>query len=318
MSGQRIEGYKHFVTKIWNAARLCLMNTEDFPGGDLKLKKEDYSLCDRWILARLNRTVAETTKALDEYRFNDACSTIYSFIWHEFCDWYLELIKPALYGKDHPKKKLAAQETMLRVLKTAAQLLHPFMPFVTEEIWYRVVGDGSSVMVSLFPAEDPALRDDLAEKEMGMIIDVVGIIRNIRGEKGIAPSKKLKVLLSAADTALIPLLEDGRDFVSNMARLEDLKIAGAVEDPKGAATGVAGSVKVFILLEGEIDKAGERARLQKEISRLEKDLAAVTKKLENKDFMTKAAEAVIRKEEDKNRDIQEKLGILNAALNKLG
>jgi valyl-tRNA synthetase len=318
MSEQRIEGYKHFVTKIWNAARLCLLNTEDFPGGDLKLKKEDYSLCDRWILARLDRTVAETTKALEEYRFNDACSTIYSFIWHEFCDWYLELVKPVLYGKDHPKKKLAAQETMIRVLRTAAQLLHPFMPFVTEEIWHRVVRDGSSVMVSPFPVEDPGLRDDLAEKEMGMIIDVVGIIRNIRGEKGISPSKKLKVLLSCTDKALIPLLEDGRDFISNMARLEDLKIVGAVEDPKGAATGVAGSVKVFVLLEGEIDRAGEKARLQKEISRLEKDLAAVTKKLENKDFRAKAAEAVIRKEEDKNRDIREKLGILTAALEKLG
>jgi len=318
MSEQRIEGYKHFVTKIWNAARLCLMNTEDFPGGDLRLKREDYSLCDRWILARLNRAVAETTKALEAYHFNDACGVIYSFIWHEFCDWYLELIKPALYSRENPKKRLAAQETMLRVLRTAVQLLHPFMPFVTEEIWQRVVRDGSSVMVGAFPVEDPALRDEPAEKEMGMIIDVVGIIRNIRGEKGLSPSKKLKVLLSVSDPSLIPLLEDGRDFVLNMARLEDLKIAGPVEDPRGAATGVAGPVKVFVLLEGEIDRAGEKARLEKEIARLEKDLAAVTKKLENRDFRAKAAEAVIRKEEDKNRDIREKLAILQTALKKLG
>ncbi|TSA54867.1 MAG: valine--tRNA ligase, partial [Planctomycetaceae bacterium] len=147
MSEERIEGYRRFVTKIWNATRFSMMSLEDYHAGGVEPRKDDYSLCDRWIKDRLNKTTGDVTKYLDEYKFNDAAHSIYNFVWHELCDWYLELIKPVLYGKDDPAKKLAAQQTLLMVLKASIKLLHPFMPFVTEEIWQKLGGDGNSVMI---------------------------------------------------------------------------------------------------------------------------------------------------------------------------
>ncbi|HNS53866.1 MAG TPA: class I tRNA ligase family protein, partial [Syntrophales bacterium] len=315
-SEERIEGYKHFVNKIWNAARLCMMNLEGYPDGPVSVKKEDYSLADRWIRARLNGTIADVTRSLDEYRFNDAAAHLYRFVWQEFCDWYLELIKPALYGRDNPAARLAAQETMLTVLRSSLELLHPFMPFVTEEIWQKIA-KGPSIMVAPFPTADERFKDDEAERDMGLLMEVIGSIRNIKGEKGISPSKKLKALVTTEDRSLLPLLESGAGYVVNLARLESLSIVSAGQEPKDAATGVAGPVKVFVILEGGLDRSGEKARLEKEMARVEKELAQVNRKLENPDFWQKAAQAVIDKEEAKARALNERFDILQEALRKL-
>jgi valyl-tRNA synthetase len=317
MSEERIEGYKHFVNKIWNATRLCMMNLEGYPDGPVTVKKGDYSLADRWIRARLNDTIADVTQSLDEYRFNDAAAQLYRFIWQEFCDWYLELIKPVLYGKDNPAARLAAQETMLTVLRSSLELMHPFMPFVTEEIWQKISKSGPSIMVAAFPTVDERYRDDAAERDMGLLMEIIGSIRNIKGEKGISPSKKLKALVTTEEKDLLPLLESGVGYVVNLARLESLSIISAGEEPKDAATGVAGPVKVFVILEGQLDKSGEKARLEKELAKVEKELAQVNRKLENPDFWQKAAQAVIDKEEAKARALNERYDILQAALKKL-
>lgn len=180
MSEDRIEGYRNFVNKIWNAARFSLMNLEE---GSPKapLKGEDYGLFDRWILDRMNRTVSEVTRHLDEYRFNEAASALYQFIWREFCDWYLEWIKPVLYGEAAKREKDAARDTLRKVLVTTVKLLHPFMPFVTEEIYQRVSLEEGSIMVSPFPAEDAALADEEAVSDALLLQDMVTAVRNIRG-----------------------------------------------------------------------------------------------------------------------------------------
>jgi valyl-tRNA synthetase len=318
MSEERIEGYKFFVNKIWNAAKFSLMNLEDFAPGDLKESdKADLSLPDRWILARLNRTVDEVIRGLDEYRFNEATGSLYQFVWHEFCDWYLELIKPVLYSRDCSVRRRATQQTLSRALRTILKLLHPFMPFLTEEIWQTAVADGASIMVSPYPEPDESLADEDAERRMGVIVDVITRIRNIRGEMNIAPSKKLNVVVSAPDKAMEDLLNEGREYIVNLGNLDTLTVGENLEEPKGAAVGVVGAARIFVLMEGVIDAPAEKARLEKEIARVAKDLSGVSKKLANRDFMAKAAEAVIKKEEQKYQELRDKHNVLEAALRKL-
>ncbi|MDA8126844.1 MAG: valine--tRNA ligase [Deltaproteobacteria bacterium] len=317
MSEERIEGNKYFINKIWNATRFSMMNLEDMPDDGAAVSPQDLSIADRWILSRLDKTVAEVIRGLDEYRFNDAAAAAYQFVWHEFCDWYLELVKPVLYGKDDPAARLAAQQTLLFVLKQSLQLLHPFMPFLTEEIWQTLVGDGSSIMVSAFPAVDEAKADPEAEREMGLVMEVITRIRNIRGEMNVAPSLKLKTTLSVPDAAVEATLEKGRVYITNLANLETLNVTRSQEEPKGTATAVAGPVRIYVYLAGVIDIAGEKARLEKEIARIDKDLAVVGKKLGNPAFLEKAAPDVVAKEQEKSRDLTEKRTALEAALTRL-
>ncbi|MEN6321442.1 MAG: valine--tRNA ligase, partial [Syntrophaceae bacterium] len=317
MSEERIAGYKHFVNKIWNATRFSLMNLEDYPSSEVHVSKEDESLPDRWIKHRLNCTVSDVIRSLDEYRFNDAASSIYQFIWHEFCDWYLELAKPTLYGKSAPQKRLSAQQTLLTVMKASLKLLHPFMPFMTEEIWQTMVGDGGSIMISEFPAPDSTYEDADAELNMGIIMDAITSIRNIRGEMNIAPSKKLRVIVSGPDEDSITVIKSGCDFIVNLSNLEDLTICINGEEPKNAATGIVGSLRVYVSLDGVVDIIGERARLEKEMARVARDLMVISKKLANRDFMAKAAKAVVEKEEDKFREVKEKFVVLETALKRL-
>jgi valyl-tRNA synthetase len=316
MSEERIEGYKYFINKIWNATRFSMMNLED-DSAQAVVRREDESIADRWIKARLNRTVGEVIRGLDEYRFNDATAAVYQFVWHEFCDWYLELVKPVLYGKEDTTARRTAQKTLIDVLTASLKLLHPFMPFLTEEVWQTLVADGNSIMVSAFPETDEAMSDPDAEKEMGLIMDVITRIRNIRGEMNIAPSVKLKVTLAAPADDSQATLEKGRGFIMNLANLETLSIAGETREPKGAATAVAGPVHVYVFLAGVIDVAGEEHRLQKEIARIDKDLAIVSRKLANPEFLAKAAESVVKKEQEKARSLGEKRAALDAALTRL-
>jgi valyl-tRNA synthetase len=312
MSEERIEGYKFFVNKIWNVAKFVQMNLDN----NEKTESEDEtSLADRWIKSRLNSTVSDVAKGLDEYRFNEAAAAIYQFIWHELCDWYVEMVKPVLYGKSNSSSRKAAQRTLLFVLEESLKLLHPFMPFVTEELWQHLITSEKSIMAGEFPASDDSLKDKDAEYRMGFLMGVISTIRNIRGEMGIAPSKKLKVIIKPPDDETRDVLFDGQDYIFNLSNLHALNITYD-EEPKGAATGVFSDIRIFILLEDMLDIAGEKIRLEKEIAKVSKDLAFVTKKLANRDFLAKAAEAVVSKEEEKYRELKGKHSILEAALKK--
>ncbi|TFG36988.1 MAG: valine--tRNA ligase, partial [Syntrophobacterales bacterium] len=318
MSEARIEGYQHFVNKIWNTARFTLMNLDDYAGDEADLQNKEYSLADRWIKDVFNRTTEEVIRCLDEYRFNDAAGAIYQFVWHELCDWYLEMIKPILYGKNSPESRHAAQETLSTVFEQTLKLLHPFIPFVTEEIWQKMKKERvSSIMVSRFPEENKSYEDNEAFYHVNVIKEITGNIRNIRGVMNIPPSKKLSVLVSVPDKELRSILDAGREYIIDLAKLEKLSVEGTVEEPKGVATGIVGAMKIYVFLEGMVDIAAERARLEKEMKKLERDLSIVSKKLNNRDFMEKASEAVIRKEETKFVELKEKNGNLEEALKKL-
>ena len=316
MSPERIEGYKFFVNKIWNAAKLTLNNLSDYDE-DSKLDVPD-ALPEKWIKAKLNETITDVTKSLDEYRFNDASAAIYNFIWHEYCDWYLEISKPALYGKISPEQKHATQRTMKEVFGVMMKLLHPFMPFVTEELWQTLQDSNEhSIMVSAFPVVREDWTEQEAEKEMEMLMEVITSIRNIRGEMRIPPSMKLKVLISTADEQTKKSIEGGSGYMVNLANLESLSVDVNLAEPKGVATGVIGSTRIFVPLAGIVDIAAEKARLEKELAKVTKDLEQSSRKLANRDFREKAAPEVIQKEEDKLKGFQEKFGALENALKKL-
>ena len=316
LSPERIEGYKFFVNKIWNASKLTFTNLEDFDES-AAIEVED-SLPDQWIKTKLNEAIEEVTVSLDDYRFNDAAAAVYRFIWHELCDWYLELSKPVFYGKGTPQQRLAAQKTLYEVYQKMLHLLHPFMPFLTEELWHVLNGsDKDSIMVSHFPVVNEAWKNDAAEREMEAIMEIITSIRNIRGEMRIAPSQKLNVLISVADEQNRNMIENNSSYVVNLSNLEALKVEINMVEPRGVATAVAGSTKIYVPLAGVVDISAEMARLEKELGKINKDLEQCSKKLANRDFRAKAAPDVIQKEEDKLKDLQKKFTTLEGALKKL-
>jgi len=316
LSPERIEGYKFFVNKIWNASKLTFANLEDYD--ETSSVETDDSLPDKWIRAKLNKVIEEITRSLDEYHFNEAAAALYRFVWHELCDWYLELSKPVFYGKSTPAKRRAAQKTLYEVFQKMLQLLHPFMPFLTEELWHVLRGsDKNSIMVSRFPAIQEEWKNDTAEKEMEIIMDIITSIRNIRGEMRIAPSQKLKVLISAADEKNRKMIETDKGYILNLANLELLNVEINAIEPKGVATAVSGSTKIFVPLAGIVDIFSEVTRLEKELNKISRDLQQSSKKLANRDFMSKAAPEIIQKEEDKLKEFQKKFNTLEAALKKL-
>ncbi|MBN1471326.1 MAG: valine--tRNA ligase [Syntrophaceae bacterium] len=316
LSPERIEGYKYFVNKIWNASKLTFANLEDYD--ETSSLETDDSLPDKWIRAKLYKVIEEITRSLDEYHFNEAAAALYRFIWHELCDWYLELSKPVFYGKSTPAKRRSAQKTLYEVFQKMLQLLHPFMPFLTEELWHVLRGsDHNSIMVTPFPVVQEDWKNDSAEKAMEMIMDIITSIRNIRGEMRIAPSQQLKVLISAADETNRKMIETHKGYILNLANLESLNVEINAVEPKGVATAVIGATKIFVPLAGIVDISSEATRLEKELNKLSRDLQQSSKKLVNRDFMSKAAPEIIQKEEDKVKEFQKKFNTLEAALKKL-
>ncbi|MDI6725937.1 MAG: valine--tRNA ligase, partial [Smithellaceae bacterium] len=319
MSEERIEGHRHFVNKIWNAARFSLMNLEDYSApaaNGAKLITEGASLPERWIIHRLNLVAAEICRQFDEYRFNEAASGLYQFIWHEFCDWYLELMKPTLYGKDRPEKRIAAQANLYQLLSAILKLLHPFMPFVTEEIWQTMDNRRDSIMISPYPAFDPALVDEEAAREMTLIMDIITVIRNIRGEMEIPPAKKLHVFVSIPEDVSRRVISAGSHYITHQANLASLTVENDLAEPKGSITGIVGACRIYVLLEDTIDLAKKRAKIEKELSRADKDLEQSSKKLANRDFLAKADPQVIEKEREKHRDLLHRHRILEESLKK--
>jgi valyl-tRNA synthetase len=313
MSEKRVEGYRHFINKIWNAARFSLMHlTRSYENAGL----DGSSLADRWILARLRRAAGEAAEALDTYRFNDAAAALYSFVWHEFCDWYLEAIKPALHGKLDPAAREASLSVLWRVLHDTLILLHPFIPFVTEEIWHKLPGTAGSIMSAAFPAKAGA-PDPEAEDRMGLLIQIISGIRNIRGEMGLAPGSSLDAVVFIPGEAARRTLDEHRDIIANLARLKSLTLSTNPERPKASATAVAGEATIYVLLEGILDFAKETERLEKELGKVAKELAALMKKLQNQDFLAKAPADVVAKVKDQQQGLLEKQQKLEVNLQKI-
>jgi valyl-tRNA synthetase len=318
MSEKRIEGYRHFVNKLWNAARFALMHLDQPYEA---INTNDLSLPDRWILSRLYRVTQAVAEALESYRFNDAAAGIYNFVWHEFCDWYLEAIKPALYEKEGTEKKKITLGVLWWVLHDTLILLHPFMPFVTEELWHKLPGTRGSIMQAVFPADrnkDAEIRFDTdAESHMALLIELISAIRNIRGEMNISPSLNLAVTIQTKDSKIKAAIEQYQDIIINLSKLDFCSVTDKAERPKSSATAVVGGATIFVPLKGIIDFAKETLRLEKEMNKLVKELATVSKKLENENFLDKAPEDVVRQVKAKHSLLQEKQQKLQSNLNKI-
>jgi valyl-tRNA synthetase len=315
MSEKRVDGYRHFINKLWNAARFALMHLDR---GHETIDVENISLPDKWILSRLQQAAADVTAALDSYRFNEAAGAIYNFVWHEFCDWYLEAVKPALYDKEGQAKAEATRAVLWRVLRDTLTLLHPFIPFVTEEIWQHMPGTEGSIMLAAHPADAAeTFRYPDAETEMSLLMEVITGIRNVRGEMNIAPSLALQAQVQSEDDQARQIIADHQDLIINLARLDSLSAAEIGSKPKSSATAVISRASIYVSLEGIIDFAKETTRLEKEIQKLGTELATVAKKLVNDGFLSKAPADVIEKVRQKQSALLEKQQKIQANLDKI-
>jgi valyl-tRNA synthetase len=317
MSEKRVAGYRNFVNKLWNATRLALMHLDHgFP----EIAAANRSLPDRWILSRLSRVRTGVREALDGYHFNDAASALYQFVWHEFCDWYLEAVKPILYGHEGEERQAATLSVLWNVMRETLLLLHPFVPFVTEEIWHRLPGTEGSIMQASL--EDGAagqrlLPDPEAEARMERVVGVITAIRTIRGEMNIQPGMALAAAVQSESADVRATLEAHQGLVSTLARLKTLEVSQPGERPKTAATAIVPDATVFVSLEGIIDFAAEKARLEKEIQKVIKELNAVSRKLSNEDFLGKAPADVVEKVRGQHAELVEKEGKLQANLERV-
>jgi valyl-tRNA synthetase len=313
LSEERIGGYRHFVNKLWNASRFTLMNLEGVEAAGAL--PEPKRLADRWMLSRLQEIVRQVSKALDSYHFNEAASVLYQFTWHEFCDWYLEMIKPVLYGNNEKERK-DTQQLLFHGLSSILRLLHPIMPFVTEELWHHLPENEGSIMVADFPRPDATLVDCQAGEQMAVVMDVTTAIRNIRGEMNVAPAAQVEAMVFGPDS-LTSIVKAHGHYIEDLARLSKLELARDGERPRVAASAVVRELELFVPLEGVLDFKEESRRLQKEISKLDPELARTQKKLANNAFLSRAPADIVAKEKDKLERLGGKLDKLQTQLEKL-
>jgi len=313
----RIEGYKNFCNKLWNAARYVLMNTEDLSDGPVEL-----SVADRWIGARFDATVRDVQRHYAEYRLDLVAQAAYEFTWHEFCDWYLELSKPVLQGDDATDaEKRGTRRTLVTVLEALLRLLHPIMPFITEEIWQQVAPragiDGESVMLQPFPKPGDFDTDAAAIADVDWVRQFILGIRQIRGEMDIAPGKPLPVLLENATGEDLSRVDNHRALLARLARVESVDALAAGAEPPPSATALLGDMRLLVPMKGVIDVDAERARLSKQQAKLRAELAKAEGKLANERFVANAPPAVVDQERERATDFARQLGLIEEQLDKL-
>ena len=311
LSMRQVEAYRNFINKVYNASRFALMNLEGFDAEAPAPKT--LGRIDGWILARLERVTEKVDAALEDLAINEATLAIYHFFWNELCDWYIELAKPILYSEDQPVARAATQWTLVRVLDSALRLLHPFIPFASEEIWARLpLGEDRppALVVADYPKPDPSRHNAAAEADVEALRGVITSVRNIRGELGISPGRPVPVVLHVADAATKALFEEEQLILSRVGRVSALQVDVGGARPRGAAMQLSGAVEVFVPLAGLIDFAEELARLDKALAKEQKGLLKVEQKLANPRFVDNAPEAIVAKERGRledHRDTLEKL-----------
>ncbi len=318
----RIEGFRNFCNKIWNASRYVLMNTE---GHDLTGEVE-LSLADRWIIAKLQQTEKAVQEGIEAYRFDLASQALYDFIWNEYCDWYLELSKPVLWNEEASAElQRGTRRTLVRVLETTLRLAHPLMPFITEEIWQRIkdipgaiTGDkAETIMLAEYPIADESKIDEQALADIEWVKGVVVGIRNIRGEMNISPAKNLPLYFANGSSEDQRRLEENRQFLLKLASLEEITWLNSGDEAPMSATALVGDMDILVPMAGLIDKDAETARLNKEIEKLEKEVSRTQGKLNNEKFVGKAPADVVQKEKDKLADYEAALTKLKDQVQKI-
>ncbi|NLN20211.1 MAG: valine--tRNA ligase [Firmicutes bacterium] len=314
---KRTEASRNFVNKIWNASRFALMNMQGFQPADKPLTDLSLQLEDRWILARLNSAAREVSRHLSRYDFGEAARTLYDFMWSEVCDWYIEAIKPRLYGRHGEESRYAAQNVLCQVLLRTMELLHPFMPFVTEEIWQHLPHEGESIMETTWPTEVPEWEDGEAVEQMEMLMEIVRAIRNIRSEKTVPLDRAIPAIILADDKKAAVLSANERILI-NLARLSELTVRDAdAPKPDQAMTAVAGGVEVFLPLAGLVDLEEEIARLERELAEVNEHLRRTEARLNNPGFVNKAPAAVVDGARRQLSELQDRKAKLEAAIAEL-
>ncbi len=312
---EKVEASRNFANKIWNASRFALMNLEGFKYEDIDLTGE-LSAPDKWILSRLQATIADVTRLMDQFEFGESGRILYNFIWDDLCDWYIEMAKLPLYGDDAKAKK-TTQSVLVTVLDQTLRLLHPFMPFITEEIWQALPHEGRSITVAKWPTVDEEWVNPEAEAEMSLLMEVIRSVRNIRAEVNVPMSKKIELLIKPSDEASLERLTRGQDLITRFCNPERLEISTELASPEKAMTAVLTGAEIFLPLAGLIDIEQEIKRLEKELETLNAEVERIEKKLNNPGFMAKAPAKVVEEEKVKMEGYMDKRDKVKARLAEL-
>ncbi|WP_338453210.1 valine--tRNA ligase [Niallia oryzisoli] len=314
-SMEKIESTWNFANKIWNASRFALMNMNGLKYEEIDLSGEK-SVADKWILTRLNETIEHVTRLSDRYEFGEVGRVLYNFIWDDFCDWYIEMAKLPLYGEDEAAKK-TTRSILAYVLDNTMRLLHPFMPFITEEIWQNLPHAGESITVASWPEVNASFTDEKAASEMKLLVEIIRSVRNSRAEVNTPMSKKIKMIVKAKDQSVLATLENNKAYLERFCNPEELTLATEVAIPDKAMTSIVTGAEIILPLEGLINLDEEIARLEKELDKLNKEVERVQKKLSNQGFVSKAPEKVIEEERAKEKDYTEKRAAVEERLKEL-
>ncbi|MCD6265670.1 MAG: valine--tRNA ligase [Deltaproteobacteria bacterium] len=311
LSEERLAGYRNFMNKIWNAARFSLMNLKDCKSPSIDT--DTLTLADTWIMSRIGAVADEISSNIEGYKFNDAANICYQFIWHEFCDWYLEMVKLELYSNDQ-KRREAAQSAMQILLSGVLRLLHPFVPFITEEIWQRMPHTEGSIMAAQFPRRTDFVYDEKSVKEMDLIKEVITGVRNIRGEMNIPPKKAAKIVIDVKGDREREILKNNHSYITNLAKVESIDFISDTKKPDSSATYVFSDIQVHVLLKGLINYDDEKKRIYKRIKKIEKEMEISQKKLANRDFLNQAPPDIVENVKQKAQRMSMKLDKLNQNL----
>jgi valyl-tRNA synthetase len=311
---EKVEAARNFANKIWNASRFTLMNLDRELMAKYKNEK-NYTLADRWILSRLNTLINEVTENIEKFELGIASQKIYDFIWTEFCDWYIELVKPVLYGEDEKQKGIAFN-VLYKVLTESLQLLHPIMPFITEEIYTHLDGEYESITVSKWPEYTESSNDKEAEEHMSFIIEAIKALRNVRAEMNVPPSRKAKVFAVALEAK--KAFDEGVIYFEKLGSVSEMYfLAGKEEAPENVVSVVTKGAELYMPLLDLVDIQKEVERLNKEKDKLEKEIERVEKKLGNQSFIAKAPQAVVDEEKAKGEKYKEMLATVLERLSSL-
>lgn len=314
LSEEKIEFNRNFANKIWNASRFVLMNVQDMPGGSVLPDKSKLNIFDRWILNELNRAIRNITAELEGYSYAKASRLLYDLIWSEFCDWYIEVTKPRLYQTEDPADKATAQQVLVHVLGSILRLLHPVMPFITEEIYQKLPAHAESIMQASWPKPVEAFDDQQAEEEVEVLKDLTVIVRQIRSFMRIAPSVKLDIYVFSREGSRIELVLKNQEYLRKLATIGEICVLETKSEVHNMAYGVQKGLEVFVPLQGIVDIDAERSRIEKDLKKFSAEFETIHRKLSNDDFLGKAPELVIEKEKEKFAELDEKINKIKQQL----
>ena len=312
---EKVESTWNFGNKIWNASRFALMNMEGLTHEEIDLSGKK-SIADEWILTRLQETIDDVTRLIDVYEFGEVGRLLYNFIWDDFCDWYIEMAKLPLYGEDEEAKK-TTRSILAHVLDQTMKLLHPFMPFITEEIWQHLPHQGESITVAAWPVRNEEFVFGEATKKMNLLKEIIRSVRNTRAELNVPMSKKIELLIKVKDSSVLSNLEEGRSYLEKFCNPEQLQLGTDLQAPEKSMSSVLSGVELYLPLAGLLDLDAEIARLEKEVKKLDSEVERVQKKLSNQGFVAKAPAKVIQEEKAKEKDYLEKRATVQARIDEL-